>query len=376
MTNRKLYAAILAVACVGVALTVPDARAQTANESAYLAGVHKHQLLGSTVPANGDQNPYAMVVVPVTSGTVQKDDLLVDNFNNRNNLQGTGTTIMDYRPSTGQMSVFATIPHDLPGCPGGVGLTTAMVMLKTGWVIVGSAPSTDGTTKTLGRGCLIVLDSAGKVASTIAGPEIADPWGNMAWIDNGQSATLFVSNAGFGIGAPGQPVQNSATVLRLGLTIPAGQPPQVTSKTIIGSGFGAQADSSVFLIGPTGLTLGGNGALYVSDAIGNRVVAIPDAATRTDSAGTGRVVSQGGLLNRPLAMDMAPNADLLVVNGLIGQVVEIDPATGKQRGAQWIDADEAQTPPGSGDLFGIVVNPNGKGFYYVEDDVNAIVLAH
>ncbi|HVE21663.1 MAG TPA: hypothetical protein VNC39_06780 [Acidocella sp.] len=376
MTNRKLYAAILAVACVGVALTVPDARAQTANESAYLAGVHKHQLLGSTVPANGDQNPYAMVVVPVTSGTVQKDDLLVDNFNNRNNLQGTGTTIMDYRPSTGQMSVFATIPHDLPGCPGGVGLTTAMVMLKTGWVIVGSAPSTDGTTKTLGRGCLIVLDSAGKVASTIAGPEIADPWGNMAWIDNGQSATLFVSNAGFGIGAPGQPVQNSATVLRLGLTIPAGQPPQVTSKTIIGSGFGAQADSSVFLIGPTGLTLGGNGALYVSDAIGNRVVAIPDAATRTDSAGTGRVVSQGGLLNRPLAMDMAPNADLLVVNGLNGQVVEIDPATGKQRGAQWIDADEAQTPPGSGDLFGIVVNPNGKGFYYVEDDVNAIVLAH
>jgi hypothetical protein len=376
MTNRKLYAAFLAASCVGLALTVPDARAQTTDASAYLAGVHKHQLLGSTVPANGDQNPYAMVVAPVTAGTVQKDDLLVDNFNNRNNLQGTGTTIMDYRPSTGQMSIFATIPRDLPGCPGGVGLTTAMVMLKTGWVIVGSAPSTDGTTKTLGRGCLIVLDSAGKVASTIAGPEIADPWGNMAWIDNGQSATLFVSNAGFGIGAPGQPVQNTATVLRLGLTIPEGQPPQVASKTVIGSGFGAQADSSVFLIGPTGLTLGGNGELYVSDAIGNRVVAIPDAATRTDSAGTGRVVSQGGLLNRPLAMDMAPNADLLVVNGLNGQVVEIDPATGKQRGAQWIDADEAQTPPGSGDLFGIVVNPNGKGFYYVEDDVNAIVLAH
>jgi hypothetical protein len=41
----------------------------------------------------------------------------------------------------------------------------------------------------------------------------------------------------------------------------------------------------------------------------------------------------------------------------------------------WIDADEAQTPPGSGDLFGITMMPDGKGFYYVEDDVNALVQA-
>ena len=41
----------------------------------------------------------------------------------------------------------------------------------------------------------------------------------------------------------------------------------------------------------------------------------------------------------------------------------------------WIDADEAQTPPGSGDLFGIAMKPDGKGFYYVEDDVNTLMLA-
>jgi len=375
MMAYKTCSTLLAVSCLALAAATPVAQAQTADAGAYLATVHKHHLVTSTVPANGDQNPYAMVVAPVTAGVVQKDDLLVDNFNNRGNLQGTGSTIIDYRPSTGQTSLFATIPHNLPGCPGGVGLSTAMVMLKSGWVIVGSAPSTDGTTKTLGPGCLIVLDATGKVAGTIAGPEIADPWGNMAWIDNGGTATLFVSNAGFGIGAPGQPVQNSATVLRIGLSIPAGKPPQVTSKTVIGSGFSAQADASVFLIGPTGLTLGKDGTLYVSDAIGNRVVAIPDAAARTDSAATGTLVSKDGLLNRPLAMDMAPNGHLLVVNGLNGQVVEIDPVTGKQLGAQWIDADEAQTPPGSGDLFGLVVNPTGKGFYYVEDDVNTVVQA-
>jgi hypothetical protein len=349
------------------------AHAQTTG-TAFLPTVKKHHLLTSTVPANGDQNPYALVVALATTGTVQKDDVLIDNFNNNGNLQGTGSTIMDYRPSTGKTTTFAAIPHNLAGCPGGIGLSTAMTMLKSGWVIVGSAPSTDGTTKTLGQGCLIVLDSSGKAAGTITSPNINDPWGNMAVIDNGDTATLFISNVGFGIGAPGQPVQNKATVLRLNLSVASGKP-TVTDETVIGSGFGAQADSSVFLIGPTGLALGKNGTLYVSDAIGNRVVAIQDAATRTDSAGTGQVVSTAGLLNRPLAMDFAPNGNLLVVNGLNGQVVEIDPETGKQTGAMWIDADEAQTPPGSGDLFGIVMQPDGKGFYYVEDDVNTLVEA-
>jgi sugar lactone lactonase YvrE len=341
----------------------------------FLTTVKKHHLLTSTQPANGDQNPYALVVAPVSAGTVQKNDVLVDNFNDNGNLQGTGSTIIDYRPSTGQMDVFAAIPHDLPGCPGGIGLTTAMTMLKSGWVIVGSAPSTDGTTKTLGAGCLIVLDSRGHVAGTIAGPQIDDPWGNMAVFDNGDTATLFVSNAGFGIGAPGQPVQHKATVLRLDLAIGNGKPPAVTSQTVIGDGFGAQADAGVFLIGPTGLALGPDGTLYVSDAIGNRIVAIADAAARADSAGQGRTISKDGMLARPLAMGFAANGHLLVVNGLNGQVVEIDPASGKQEGAMWIDADEAQTPPGSGDLFGITMMPDGKGFYYVEDDVNALVQA-
>ena len=136
-------------------------------KAGFLASIKGHHLLTSTEPDNGDQNPYALVVAPVSAGTVQKNDVLVDNFNNGGNLQGTGSTIIDYRPSTGQMTTFAAIPHNLPGCPGGVGLSTAMIMLKSGWVIVGSAPSTDGTSKTLGQGCLIVLDSSGKVADTI-----------------------------------------------------------------------------------------------------------------------------------------------------------------------------------------------------------------
>ncbi len=146
-------------------------------------------------------------------------------------------------------------------------------------------------------------------------------------------------------------------------------------ETVVASGFGERADKDVFVIGPTGLGLGQDGTLYVSDAIGNRIVAIADAATRTTSAGQGREVTKDGFLHRPLAMAVAPNGHLLVANGLNGQVVEIDPGTGRQIYAQWVDPNRAQTPPGSGDLFGIAMTPDGNGFYYVEDEIASLVLA-
>jgi len=343
----------------------------------FLTGIHKHQPLTSTVPENGDQNPYAIAVAPVSAGKIQKDDVLVDNFNNAANLQGVGTTIVDYNPTTKQLSLFAQLPHDLPQCPGGVGLSTAMTMLKSGWVIVGSTPSNDGTTDTKGAGCLVVLDPNGKVVDVWSGPNINDPWGNMAVIDNGSTATLFVSNAGFGVGsAKGTPpVVIQSTVLRLDLKIPEGKPPVIANQTVVGSGFSAQADKGVFLVGPTGLAMGKDDKLYVSDTLANRISEIWDATIRTTSAGVGRTLTKDGMLLRPLALTTAPNGHLLTTNGLNGKVVEIDPETGKQLFAQWIDANKAQTPPGNGDLFGLVITPSGDGFYYVEDDVNMLVLA-
>ena len=50
--------------------------------------------------------------------------MLVSNFNNVNNVQGTGSTIMQVTPG-GQASVFATVPSLGGACPGGIGLTTA-----------------------------------------------------------------------------------------------------------------------------------------------------------------------------------------------------------------------------------------------------------
>jgi hypothetical protein len=352
-------------------------RLLAAAPDSFLARLHHHVTLASTVPENGDQNPYAIAVAPVSAGKIQKNDVLVDNFNDKNNLQGLGTTIVRYRPGDKSLALFASLPRDLAGCPGGVGLTTAMTMLRSGHVIVGSLPSHDGTTATKGQGCLIALSPEGAVETVITGAPINGPWGNMAVIDRGDSATLFLSNTGFDVGAPSDdaPVVHKANVLRLDLSLAPGKAPTVTRETVIGEGFGEQADKGVFVIGPTGLALGADGTLYVSDAIGNRITAIADAATRSSSAGTGREVTKDGLLKRPLALAMTPGGHLLVTNGLNGQVVEIDPQSGRQLGAQWIDADKAQTPPGNGDLFGLALTPEGDGLYYVEDDMNTLVLA-
>jgi hypothetical protein len=375
-TLSRRRAALLGVLLATAALA-PQAAAPATQPASFLDGVHRQTTLTSTVPDNGDQNPYAIVVAPISAGAIQKDDVLVTNFNNAGNLQGLGTTIVDYNPTTKKLTTFATLPRNLEGCPGGVGLTTAMTMLKTGWVIVGSAPSADGTTTTKGAGCLIVLDANGKVAGTIAGDKIDMPWGNMAVIDDGQTATLFVSNAGFGVGSPdGDPrVVNEETVLRIKLSVLEGKPPAVVDETVVGSGFGAQPNKDVFVIGPTGLALGPNDTLYVSDATGNRITAIWDASTRDHSAGVGRTVTKDGLLQTPLALATAPNGHLLVTNAKNGQVVEIDPASGEQIKARWIDPNKAQKPPGSGDLFGIAMTPAGDGFYFVEDEANTLVIA-
>ncbi|HYA20988.1 MAG TPA: hypothetical protein VEG25_10135 [Burkholderiales bacterium] len=377
LSNRVWVVALIAslVFCIG--------GARAADQQGFLETIHRHITRTSTVTDNGDLNPYAVVVAPVSAGKIQKNDVLVTNFNNVSNLQGTGGTIVEFNPSTKKTTLFANLPQHLPQCPGGVGLGTAMTVLKTGWVIVGSTPSTDGTTRTKGDGCLLVLDSNGQLVTAWTGPNINGPWGNMAVIDNGATATLFISMAGFDVPGPeirdpqtGYPVTiNKATVLRIELSIPEKNPPVIVSQTVVADGFGQRADRDAFLVGPTGLALGPDGTLYVSDALGNQIVAVPDATTRTTSAGTGRTVTKDGLLKRPLAMCMAPNGNLLVTNAKNGQVVEVDPKTGKQLYAQWIDTNQAQSPPGNGDLFGIAMTPDGSGFYYVEDDVNTLMEA-
>src|ERR1700674_759086 len=50
------------------------------------------QINASTVPANGDVNPYGVAFVPkdfVSGGAIHPGDVLVANFNDKGNVQGT-----------------------------------------------------------------------------------------------------------------------------------------------------------------------------------------------------------------------------------------------------------------------------------------------
>src|SRR5579863_8751921 len=145
-------------------------------------------VVASTVPGNGDVNPYGLARVPQSKGSLVQGNLLVSNFNASSNFQGTGTTIVQISPSGG-VSLFAQIDAStLPGpCPGGVGLTTALSVLRSGWVIVGSLPTTDGTSATAQAGCLLVLDNSGTVVETFYGSLINGPW-DMTSEDLGGSA--------------------------------------------------------------------------------------------------------------------------------------------------------------------------------------------
>jgi hypothetical protein len=137
----------------GLGLTAGSASAS--GFPAFVGPLHKTSVLASTVPGNGDVNPYGVAVVPRSTGDLHRGDVLVSNFNNKANVQGTGTTIVQVTPSGG-VSLFAKINRNLRGCPGGVGLTTALTVLRSGWVIVGSLPTRNGNIS--GAGCLIVLD--------------------------------------------------------------------------------------------------------------------------------------------------------------------------------------------------------------------------
>jgi hypothetical protein len=329
--------------------------------------LHRTSVIASTVPGNGDVNPYGVAVIPRSTGDLFRGNVLVSNFNNKANVQGTGTTIVEVTPS-GRQWVFAKINRNLPSCPGGVGLTTALTALRSGWVIVGSLPTKKGAIS--GSGCLIVLDNQGRVRETFTGNGINGPW-DMATLDLGNQAVLFVTNVLNGTVAGQGKTVFGGTVLRLVVKIPSSGLPFIWFRATIGSGFPEALNSAALVLGPTGAGLGQNGVLYVADTITSRIAAIPNAAFRGFSAGTGITVSRGRALNNPLGLVIAPNGDILTVNGGNGNLVEVTPF-GAQIAVRRLDS--SGSPPGAGALFGLAVKPGHDAVYYVDDATNTLNL--
>jgi hypothetical protein len=376
MKATKRYAAglaaIVTAAITGAAglLVGTAGSASAAGFPAFVGPLHRTSVIASTVPGNGDVNPYGVAVIRRSTGDLFRGNVLVSNFNNKANVQGTGTTIVEITPS-GKMFVFARISRHLRSCPGGVGLTTALTVLRSGWVIVGSLPTKKGAVS--GPGCLIVLDRFGHVRETFKGGGINGPW-DMGSLDLGGQAVLFVTNVLNGTVAAKGKVVFGGTVLRLVIRIPAFGLPFIRFNTTIGSGFPERLDPAALVIGPTGVNLGRHGVLYVADTLSNRIAAIPNAVFRAFSAGRGFTVSRGRHLVGPLGLVIAPNGNILTVNSGNGNLVETTPF-GAQIAVRRLDSGGGP-PPGAGDLFGLAVKPGHRAVYYVDDGTNTLNLLH
>jgi hypothetical protein len=313
----------------------------------------------STVPANGDVNPYGVAYVPPgfpAGGAINPGDILISNFNNSSNLQGTGTTIVDVPPTAPVFQYFGgTAP---------LGLSTALNVLRAGFVLVGNFPSPDGTCGSASAGSILVIDKNGNLVSTITNSAIQGPWDSTLF-DQGSKAKFFVAN-----GLSGTVVRFDLAVTFSGVT--------VSSVTQIASGYTHNCDAVTFVDAPTGLVYDAKkDLLYVASTADNSVYAVHDAGDRTHDGGIGKLIyTDAKHLHGPLGMAMAPNGDLLtsnndVINSDPNQPSEIVEFTVEGKFVKQISMDPAQ-----GGSFGLAVETMGKTVQFgaVDDATNLFLI--
>jgi hypothetical protein len=273
-----------------------------------------NNIVTSTVPKNGDVNPYGVAFVPSNfpaGGKIAPFDVLVSNFNNSKNLQGTGTTIVKYTPNTagaiappnGATVFFQSTDKSVTG------LDTGLVVLQKGFVLCAFLPSTDGSFKTHKPGGILVLKKSGTLVNTIPASTkngINSPW-DMTIFDQGATALAFVSNIGS--------ANNHGFVSRLDLSV-SNTNVKLVSATVIATGYMAQPNSVGFVTGPTGLVYNPRtDRLFVASTLDNAVYAVDNAGHRAGSSGKGtKIFSDKTVLFGPLGMAQARNGNLIAAN--------------------------------------------------------------
>ena len=361
------------VALTATALAIPFIAAITVRA---IAGGFEQQpflpdiIISSTIPGNGDLNPYGVAIVPrgfPSGGTIVPGDVLVSNFNNGANAQGTGTTIVKLTPNG-----LVAPPPTMAGGPGnattffqgatGLGLTTALGVLRRGFVLVGNVPTSGGVI--VPPGSLLFLDRNGNQIASYTN-QLNGPW-DLTIEDEFDHALVFVSNV------------NTGTVTRLNLAISA-TAISVTSATVIASGYSVAPNMAALILGPTGLAYDAQtDILYVASTNDNEIFAVPQAGRRTASSGTGAVIFRDPHLRGPLALVLAPNGDLLTANGDATpnadatQPSEIVEFTKKGKFVTQFNVDVSQ-----GGAFGIAVANVSRDvvrFVFVDDVVNDMTV--
>jgi hypothetical protein len=322
-------------------------------------------LTASVVAQNGDQNPYGVAVVPESfpmAEDIGPGDALVSDFNASSGLQGTGRSIVSVSP-TGATATFFEAAQSF----GPVGLTTALLVLRSGIVVVGSTPTTDGTFATIMDGGLFFLDGQGDVLLNLTDSALLrGPWDATADDSDPWCPVLYVSNV-----LDGTVTRINMHVERSGATLV----PTIERLTRVASGFGTEPSSVALVLGPTGLVLSRDlQDLFVADTANNRVQRVRCVRTAARSRGAGDTVVSGPPLRGPLGLAPTPLRTLLTANGDAAGpdttpqnlIVEFNPSRGRFVATRQLNSGAA------GALFGIIVTrfAGSLSLLYVDNDLN------
>lgn len=351
---RRSLSMILLAASAGLAAAFQPVQAQ----DAFIPKL----VNSSTVPSNGDLNPYGVAFVPAgfpAGGLIASGDVLIANFNSSANIQGTGTTITQFTPTGAIALPKAAATFFTSALPG---LSTALGVLKGGFVLVGNVPTTDGTAATIGQGAIQVIDRRGNVVQTWTDPTLLDgPW-DLTVEDHGTWAQVFVSSVLNGI------------VSRFDIAV-TGQGVTILKQTQVAGGYTHVPNPGAVVLGPTGLAFDGEtDTLYVASTADNTIYAVHNAGRRSDGVGPGAIVFSDPHLRGPLALRFAPNEHLLTANGdaINGDPLHPSEIVEFTKSGHFVRA--YNVDPAQGGAFGIDTVLHGGAFNYavVDDNTNSI----
>jgi hypothetical protein len=336
-----------------------------------LKSLKKKVTIGSTIPSNGDLNPYGLTVATSSQGKVKKGDLFVCNFNAKSNIQGTGTTIVSLSPTPGSKPNDFAQSGSLLGC---AALTATELSSVT---YAASFGKTKGT---------VTQWSPTASMTKMLNKNLVHPWGATWAVASGlytyAANALFVSDASTGS-------------IVLAASCQGGQCSY--PGTVIVKGFAVNHGKPGSILGPSGLTfdpkncvrLSGTkacGTLYVVDGKTNTVVAIHNALNLRNKnsiivsangksfsgpdGGWAKLLYSGAPLNGPISSTVLFNHNLVVGNTLDPNgknlLIEISPA-GKLLDTVNVDKGAA------GALFGLVATGRSVAttkLYFNDDNAN------
>jgi sugar lactone lactonase YvrE len=273
--------------------SIPAGQSHVAPLSVAITLPANEVTIGSTSPATPhDVNPYGLDVARVTSGDITAGDLVVCDFNDPGNVQGTGTEIVRLHPTVGSTPFLVAKSTTLTGC-------NAIAMAPNGTIWAAAFKANDNP----------IFSGSGTLINALSNGPWNHPFGETFAI--GHSA-FYVSNAGDG------------SIVRV--SVPA------LKFTTIATGFPVNGGKPGSILSPSGLNYEpATDTLIVVDGTNNALYAIHDVSSvgangiAVDASGVNfsgpssthaHVVFTGAPLNGPISSAILPSGTIAVGNTL------------------------------------------------------------